>query len=107
MLKGGAAGATKGAAGGGSRAPNAVNFNIEPSLEEEGGGGIHSDVDEETAIDLLAKTQECSKYFCDFSPQELVTLARTLTVLHFQVEDTVLYQGEPATFFAVVLEGQV
>ena len=34
-------------------------------------------------------------------------LARTLTVMHFKKDDTLLYQGEPATFFGVVLEGGV
>lgn len=100
-----------------------------------------SDVDEETAVALLARTQECSAHFTDFSADELVTLARTLAVLHFKADETILFQGEwrtdltnrlygcwlhlatsyfpesctapcgssragePATFFAVVLEG--
>ena len=54
---------------------------------------------------MLAACQECSKYFSDFDFQQLIDLARELTVLHFQERDTVLFQGEPATFFGVVLKG--
>ena len=75
--------------------------------EEQGEGERVSDVDEETAINLLAKTQECSAHFRNFSPSELVTLARTLSVLRYKVDETLMYQGEPATFFAVVLAGSV
>ena len=30
---------------------------------------------------------------------------KELTILHFRERETVLYQGEPATFFGVVLKG--
>ena len=43
-------------------------------------GKNHSDVDEETAINLLAQAQQVSPHFHDFSPKELVCLARTLAV---------------------------
>ena len=85
---------------------------VSGALDEDGGGAAPeevplSDVDEETAISLLARTQECSAHFRDFAPAELVTLANTLTVMHFKDGDTLLCQGEPATFFGVVLEGSV
>ena len=47
----------------------------------------------------------CSAHFRDFSAAEIATLACTLNVLKFKRDDTIVYQGEPATFFAVVLEG--
>ena len=34
-----------------------------------------------------------------------ITLARELTILHFKEGETVLFQGEPATFFGVILKG--
>ena len=64
-----------------------------------------SDVSEEQAIELLAACQECSRYFSDFDFQQLITLAKELTILNFKERETVLFQGEPATFFGVVLKG--
>ena len=57
------------------------------------------------AIELLAKTQECSKYFGDFDFQQLLDLVHELTILYFKEGETVLLQGEPATFFGVLLKG--
>ena len=36
-----------------------------------------------------------------------ITLAKELTILRFKEGDTVLYQGEPATFFGVLLKGEL
>ena len=83
--------------------PAAEESSREESLVDE--GALLSDVDDEKAVALLAKCQECSAHFNNFTPTELVTLARTLAVLHFKAEEKILLQGEPATFFAVVLEG--
>ena len=63
-----------------------------------------SEVDENEAIELLASCQECSRYFSDFDFRQLITLSKELTILHFRERETVLYQGEPATFFGVVLK---
>ena len=57
------------------------------------------------AIELLAQTQECSKYFRDFDFQQLLDLVHELTILYFKEGETVLFQGEPASFFGVVLKG--
>ena len=57
------------------------------------------------AIELLSACQACSKYFTDFDFQQLITLAKELTILHFREREVVLCQGEPATFFGVVLKG--
>ena len=56
---------------------------------------------------MLAACQEHSKYFSDFDFQQLIDLARELTILYFNEGETVLCQGEPATFFGVVLKGAV
>ena len=56
---------------------------------------------------MIAACQEFSKYFSDFDFQQLITLAKELTILHFKEQETVLVQGEPATFFGVVLKGAV
>ena len=61
-----------------------------------------AEVDEETAVGLLAQTQECSKLLQDFSPDDLVTLARTLHVLKFQVDDYVLYQVRPRPILTLI-----
>ena len=55
----------------------------------------------------MACAQDCCKLLKGLSALELVTLASIIHVLNFQLDDTVIYQGEPATFFAVVLEGSV
>ena len=47
----------------------------------------------------------CSKYFRDFDFQQLLDLVHELTILYFKEGETVLFQGEPATFFGVVLKG--
>ena len=57
------------------------------------------------AIELLAACQEHSKYFSDFDFQQLIDLAKELTILYFKDGETVLFQGEPATFFGVILKG--
>ena len=46
---------------------------------------------------MIAACQEHSKYFSDFDFQQLITLAKELTILHFKTHETVLFQGEPAT----------
>ena len=66
---------------------------------------MQSDVKEDEAIELLARTQECSTYFRDFDFQQLLDLVHELTILYFKEGETVLCQGEPATFFGVVLKG--
>lgn len=62
-----------------------------------------SDVSENQAIEMLA----ACRYFSDFDFQQLIILARELTVVHFRAGETVLFQGEPATFFGVVLKGSL
>jgi CRP-like cAMP-binding protein len=57
------------------------------------------------AIEMLASCQASSKYFSDFDFQQLITLAKELTILRFKERETVLFQGEPATFFGVILKG--
>ena len=57
------------------------------------------------AIELLAACQEKSRYFSGFDFQKLLDLAHELAVLRYEEGETVLCQGEPATFFGVVLEG--
>ena len=54
---------------------------------------------------MLAACQECSKHFSDFDFQQLIDLAKELTILYFKEGETVLFQGEPATFFGVILKG--
>ena len=56
---------------------------------------------------MLAACQEHSRYFSDFDFQQLIDLAKELTILYFDDGETVLTQGEPATFFGVVLQGAV
>ena len=56
---------------------------------------------------MIAACQEHSQYFSDFDFQQLITLAKELTILHFKERETILFQGEPATFFGVVLKGAV
>ena len=73
----------------------------------KGGDSMRSDVDEEAAAGLLVRTQECSPLFRSFTQTEVSVLARTLPVVRFQAADTILHEGEVATFFAVVLDGQV
>jgi CRP-like cAMP-binding protein len=64
-------------------------------------------VTEEQAIELLAQTQECSRYFRDFDFQQLLDLGNEMTILDFKEKETVLFQGEPASFFAVILQGSL
>ena len=59
------------------------------------------------AIELLAQCQECSKYFRDFDFQQLLDLVHELDILRFKENETVLFQGEPATFFGVILRGSL
>ncbi|KAL1521224.1 hypothetical protein AB1Y20_022773 [Prymnesium parvum] len=66
-----------------------------------------SDVDDETALALLARTQEVSQWFHGFARDELQTLARTLTVLEFAAGDLILQHGETASFFGLMLEGSL
>ena len=69
--------------------------------------GLLSDVKGEDAIELLARTQECSAYFRDFDFQQLLDLVSELTILYFKEGESVLQQGEPATFFGVILKGSL
>ena len=66
-----------------------------------------SDVSENQAIEMLAACQEHSEYFQDFDFQQLIDLAKALSILYFTEGETILFQGEPATFFGVVLKGAV
>ena len=66
-----------------------------------------SDVSENQAIEMLAACQEHSEYFQDFDFQQLIDLAKALSILYFTQGETILFQGEPATFFGVVLKGAV
>ena len=92
-------GARKGSVFGGSKEPaggggGGGGGERGPALEEDGDEARPlSDVDDEKAVALLAKCQECSSHFKGFSPTELVTLARTLAVLHFKEGETILCQG--------------
>ena len=64
-----------------------------------------SDVTEEEALELLSSTQERSSFFVGFEVEELQRLAGTLTVLQFKVGEVIVTQGEPASFFGLMLEG--
>lgn len=46
-----------------------------------------------------------SAFFTGFELAELQHLAHTITVLQFKEGDVIVTQGEPATFFGLVLEG--
>ena len=67
----------------------------------------HRPVDEDKATLLLAQTQQCSKYFCDFDFQQLLTLAHELSVLEFVEGEKIIVENEQATFFGVILEGSL
>jgi CRP-like cAMP-binding protein len=79
------------------------NMNTGPDeLADEARDGI---VSEDEAIEMLAACQRVSSHFSDFNFQQLITLSKELTVLRFKKGETVLVEGEPATFFGVVLDG--
>eukprot|EP00966_Prymnesium_polylepis_P001593 36826-Prymnesium_polylepis.1 len=62
-------------------------------------------VSEEQALQLLQQTQLKSAYFKDFDFQQLIDLSHNLSIIEFKKGDTVFSQGEPATFYAVLLQG--
>ena len=68
---------------------------------------MSSEVTPEQAIELLHQTQQVSPYFRDFDFQQLLDLSDELTILHFRAGETVLFQGQPATFFGVLLQGSL
>ena len=64
-----------------------------------------SDVDAEQAIEMLRTARPLSPVLRPLSDEELQLLARNCAVLRFRVGDAILWEGEAASFFGIVLDG--
>ena len=68
---------------------------------------VLSGLEESEVLELLERSQQCSPHLRDLDAEELTALSREMTVLRFRAGETLVVQGEPATFFGVVLEGSL
>jgi CRP-like cAMP-binding protein len=66
---------------------------------------LKSDVDEQDAEGLLALVQSTSTSFRGFKEDELPVLAENMSIMQFDEGETVLEQGEPGSWFGVLLSG--
>ena len=62
---------------------------------------------EEAAGALLARVKTSCVVFKDLTPSEMAQLSKEVDMLDFRASETILHEGEPASFFGVVLTGSV
>ena len=66
---------------------------------------LDSEVSDEKTLELLTHTQKTFPMLRDFSDDELEGLGSDLSVLKFEAGETIMKQGENASFCAVLLQG--
>lgn len=68
---------------------------------------VASDIDHLETFELLLEVTAINPYFKPFSEIDLQCLAKVLVVLKFTKGETIIQNGETASFFGVVLKGSL